>query len=92
MMVMLVLSVCPPSLRGDVTKWLFQVETGVFVGRVTTRVRDLLWNRIERSVGDGHAVMISNSTNEQRFDIRVHNSNMVPIDYDGITLLMTPSS
>lgn len=91
MMVTLILSVCPPSLRGDVTKWLFQVETGIYVGRVTTRVRDMLWNRVERSVADGHAVMVCTARNEQHFEVLVHNSRMEPVDFDGLTLMMDPA-
>lgn len=92
MMVVLILSVCPSSLRGDVTKWLFMVETGVYVGAITSRVRDMLWDRVEHSIGGGHAVMVSTARNEQHFDVRTHNSNLSPVDYDGIVLMMNRHS
>lgn len=90
MMVTVIVSCCPQSLRGDLTKWLFEVDTGVYVGRVTTRVGDMLWSRIEDSVGEGHAAMISSFQNEQRFTVRVHNSSLNPVDFEGITLMMKP--
>lgn len=92
MIVVLILSVCPTSLRGDVTKWLFMVETGVYVGAITSRVRDMLWDRVVRSIGSGHAVMVSAARNEQHFDVRTHNSNLSPVDYDGIILMMNRHS
>ena len=92
MMVILIISCCPNSLRGDVTKWLFEVSTGVYLGRVTARVGDMLWSRVTESIGTGHAIMISSAQNEQHFIVRVQNSEKVPIDFDGITLMMEPFS
>lgn len=93
MMVVLIISCCPNSLRGDVTKWLFEINTGVYLGRVTARVGDMLWNRVSESIGTGHAIMIlSSAQNEQHFIVRVQNSVKIPVDYDGITLMMEPFS
>ena len=36
---------CPPKLRGDLSKWLCEINTGVYVGNVSSRVRDALWER-----------------------------------------------
>lgn len=88
MMITVIMSCCPQSLRGDISKWLFEVDTGVYVGRVTARVGEMLWNRIEDSIGDGRAVMISAFRNEQRFSVRVHNSAYSPVDFEGLTLMM----
>ena len=88
MMVTIVISCCPQSLRGDLTKWLLEVDIGVYVGRVTARVGEMLWCRIEDSIGGGHAVMIATARNEQHFVVKVHNSNMIPVDFEGITLMM----
>ncbi len=37
---------CPPRLRGDLSKWLQEVNTGVYVGNVSARVRDAIWERV----------------------------------------------
>lgn len=91
-MIVLVLSVCPPSLRGDVTRWLFEISTNVFVGRVSARVRDQLWDRVVRSCENGQATMVYTANNEQRFDYRIHNSNREILDLDGIKVMLTPSA
>ncbi|MGL1831902.1 UNVERIFIED_CONTAM: type I-E CRISPR-associated endoribonuclease Cas2, partial [Acinetobacter sp. HSTU-ASm16] len=44
-MMVLVLSACPVGLRGDLTKWLYEVSAGVFVGKVSSRIRKHLWDR-----------------------------------------------
>ncbi len=88
MMITIVISSCPPSLRGDLSKWLLEVDTGVYVGRVTARVKDMLWDRIIRSSEGGRAVIISTVRNEQHFEVKVHNGNLKPVDFDGITLMM----
>lgn len=88
MIVVVLISSCPPSLRGDLTKWIIEVDTGVYVGRVTARVKEMLWERIVHSSEGGRAIIISTVGNEQHFEIKVHNSNLKPVDFDGITLMM----
>jgi len=83
---------CPVSLRGDLTKWLQEINTGVYVGNVTPRVRDELWKRICSEAKNGSATMVFSAQNEQRLDFRVHNSSWEPIDFDGITLMLRPAS
>jgi CRISPR-associated protein Cas2 len=90
---MLVINVteCPVSLRGDLTKWLVEINTGVFVGKVSARVRDNLWDRICKTIKNGKATMVYPARNEQHLDFKVHNAEWEPIDFDGIKLLLRPS-
>jgi len=90
-MVVITLTSCPPALRGDLTKWLQEVNTGVYVGRVSARVRDELWKRVSENSNTGKATMVYNANNEQGMKFRIHNTNWEPIDFDGLTLLMRPS-
>ncbi len=89
-MIVIVLSCCPQSLRGDLTRWFFEISTNVYVGRVSARVRDEVWDRIVRNCGGGRAVMIYGVDNEQRFDFRTHNSEWEPVDLDGLKIMMKP--
>lgn len=89
-MLVISLSNCPPSLRGDLTKWLFEISTNVFVGRTSARVKDEMWNRIVRSCKCGRAVMVFGTNNEQRFDFRVHNGEWEPVDLDGLKVMLRP--
>ena len=50
-MIVITLSKVPPSLRGDLTKWFQEVQTGVYVGNINARVRDALWERIQKNIG-----------------------------------------
>ena len=54
-MIVISLSKCSASLRGDLTKWLLEIDTGVYVGRVTARIRDELWFKIEKNANGGSA-------------------------------------
>lgn len=90
-MIVLTMTDCPIGLRGDLTKWLLEISPGVFVGQVSARVRDHLWDRIKDSIKDGRVTMVFSINNEQRLDFRVHNSTWEPIDFDGIKLMLRPS-
>jgi CRISPR-associated protein Cas2 len=87
-MTVVVLTAVPVGLRGDLTRWLFEVAPGVFIGRVTARVRERLWSRICKHVGhDGHAVMINSARNEQGLNFRVLGGTWLPVDLDGVMLI-----
>jgi len=90
-MIVITMANCPTGLRGDLTKWLLEISTGVFVGQVSARVRDHLWERIKETAKDGRVTMVFNTNNEQRLDFRVHNDTWEPIDFDGIKLMLRPS-
>ena len=89
---MIVLSVtdCPSGLRGDLSKWLLEINTGVYVGKVSARVREELWKRVKEHLKHGRATMVFSANNEQGMDFYVHNTTWHPVDYDGLKLMMRP--
>lgn len=89
-MIVVSMTKCPPKLRGDLSKWLLEINTGVYVGHVSARVRDALWKRICENIADGQATMVFNAQNEQHMDFYVHNSEWKPVDFDGIMLMKHP--
>jgi CRISPR-associated protein Cas2 len=91
-MIILTLTDCPPSLRGDLSKWLVEISTGVYVGRVSARVRESLWERVKEYAKTGRATLVYPAKNEQRMVFRVHNSVWEPINFDGLTLMLHPSN
>lgn len=92
-MIVLTLTDCPPSLRGELTRWLLEINSGVYVGRVSARVRDQIWQRVQERVKKGRATMVfSSGKGEQRMDFRTHNADWEPIDFDGLKLMLRPSS
>lgn len=89
-MIVITLTDCPPGLRGDLTKWLLEVNTGVYTGHLSTRIREMLWKRICENLKNGRATMVYSTNNEQGLEFRVHNTQWEPVDFDGITLMRRP--
>lgn len=82
-MLVMILDAVPPSLRGEISRWLMPVDASVFVGRVSAEVRDLLWSSTLERIGPGRAIQIWQSKGEQGFAIRVHNlakRNLVEVE------------
>lgn len=90
-MTVIVVAACPVGLRGHLTRWLLEISAGVFVGRVSARVRDLLWLRTVEMVKTGRAIMVFASNNEQGLDFKVHKHEWLPIDVDGVMLMLRPN-
>lgn len=89
-MVVLVLSACPPGLRGYLTRWLLEISAGVFVGKVSKRVRELMWERTVEMVRSGRAIMVFTARNEQGLSFLVHGHHWEPVDFDGLRLMLRP--
>ena len=81
---------CPPKLRGDLSKWLCEINTGVYVGNVSSRVRDALWERVCQNLKNGQATMVFTTAGEQRMDFRTHTTTWEMVDFDGIKLMRRP--
>lgn len=90
-MIVLVVTACPAGLRGDLTKWLSEISPGVFVGRPSARIRDLLWERTVELSKDGRALLVYSTNNEQGMEFRTHRHDWEPTDFDGLTLMVRPS-
>jgi len=74
-------------LPGNLTRWLVEVAAGVYVGRVSSRVREAIWIRLNERIGDGQAVLIQPAHNEQGWTARTAGQDRYrPVEIDGITL------
>lgn len=90
-MLVLVLTACPNGLRGFLTRWLLEVSAGVFVGVVSKRVRERVWERTLEMMSTGRAIMVAAAKNEQGLEFFVHGHHWEPVDIDGIVLMLRPS-
>lgn len=90
-MTLITLSKVPPSLRGDLTKWMQEIDTGVYIGNFNTRIREKLWERVISNIGKGQATISYASQNEQGYQFKTFNTERENIDFDGISLVMLPS-
>ncbi|ACZ42808.1 CRISPR-associated protein Cas2 [Thermobaculum terrenum ATCC BAA-798] len=94
-MTVIVVEKVPASVRGELTRWLLEPRTGVFVGRPSALVRDKLWElvcqRIVERTGPeemGGAVMIYTSDNEQGFEMRIFgDTSRDLVDFEGLWLV-----
>ena len=87
-MVVFFLENAKPALRGELSRWLFEIKAGIFAGRVSALVRDELWALIEQKLGKGSAVLIYPQRNEQGFAARMlGNPSRSLVDIEGILLV-----
>jgi CRISPR-associated protein Cas2 len=91
-MTVIVVAACPVGLRGHLTRWLLEIAPGVFVGKISTRVRDRVWDRVTEMVKTGRAIMVYSADNEQGLAFKVHAHEWVPIDHEGINLILRPAA
>lgn len=89
-MMVLILSAAPASLRGSMTRWLLEVSPGVFVGHLSARVREQLWELIRENLGEGRALLIWSVRSEQRFAVASLGHEREPVDIEGCLVMRTP--
>jgi len=88
--IVLVLSAVPEGLRGHVTRWLMEISPGVFVGTLSARVRERLWDIVVANLKTGRAVMVYRARNEQGLAFLTWGDPWQPVDFEGLTLMMRP--
>ncbi|MRH93416.1 type I-E CRISPR-associated endoribonuclease Cas2 [Nocardia sp. SYP-A9097] len=86
-MTVVVLIAAPVGLRGHLTRWMVEVNAGVFVGNPSRRIRDRLWTLLADRIGDGQAVLVEPADNEQGWTVRTAGRDRWrPVDFDGLIL------
>jgi CRISPR-associated protein Cas2 len=91
--IVLVLTAVPTGLRGDLTRWLAELAPGVFAGKVSRRVREHLWTRVQYSVRSGAALMVVTAPGrEQGYEVlSAGRDRWMPTDFEGLTLMVRPN-
>jgi CRISPR-associated protein Cas2 len=90
-MVVIILERVPPSLRGELSRWLIEPKPGVFIGHVSALVREKLWEKCCRAKRAGGVIQAWSTNNEQRFAIRTYGlTKRRVMELDGVQLMMTP--
>jgi len=80
----------PTSLRGDLSKWMQEIATGVYIGNFNVRVREKLWERVKQNVRNGEATLSFAYRNEIGYQFETYNSQKVVINYEGIPFVLIP--
>ncbi|SPD72369.1 hypothetical protein PITCH_A130021 [uncultured Desulfobacterium sp.] len=87
-MLVIVVENVPPRLRGRLAVWLLEVRAGVYVGNVSRRVREMIWNTVSKGAEEGNAVMAWTTNTESGFDFLTLGKNRrIPKEMDGIKLV-----
>ena len=87
-MLVIVAENAPHRLRGRLALWLLEVRAGVYVGKVSRRVREMIWDNIEKGIGEGNAVMAWSTNTESAFDfLTIGENRRIPVEMDGIKLV-----
>jgi len=87
-MLVIVVENVPPRLRGRLAIWLLEVRAGVYVGKMSSRVRQMIWDTVEKGLGEGNAVMAWSTNTESGFDFLTSGANRrIPKEMEGIKLV-----
>jgi len=87
-MITVVTEAVPPRLRGRLAIWLLEVRAGVYLGDVSTKVREMIWYQISELADDGNVVMGWSTNTESGFDFITYGDNRrMPIEFDGLRLV-----
>ena len=87
-MLVIVVENVPPRLRGRLAIWLLEVRAGVYVGDVSRRVREMIWQNVEVGLEEGNAVMAWSTNTESWFDfVTLGRNRRMPVEFDGLKLV-----
>ncbi|WP_448759691.1 type I-E CRISPR-associated endoribonuclease Cas2e [Actinomyces oricola] len=89
-MVVIVLSAAPATLRGALTRWLLEVAPGVYVGHLSSRVREQLWELVRAYIGQGRALLVYSVRSEQHFAVKSLGHEWDPTDVEGLLVMRMP--
>ena len=81
----------PLSLKGDLSKWMQEIATGVYVGNFNSSVRKELWDRVKKGVGRGEATISFYHRNEIGYDFDTINTQREVYYCEGIPLVFLPN-
>ena len=87
-MVVVVTENVPPRLRGRLAVWLLEVRAGVYIGDVSKRIREMIWQQISVFSESGNVVMAWATNTESGFEFQTYGENRrIPVDLDGLRLV-----
>jgi len=78
----------PPRLRGRLAVWLIEVRAGVYIGDVSMRTREMIWEQLENGVEEGNVVMAWATNTESGYEFQTLGPNRrEPVEWDGLRLV-----
>lgn len=87
-MTVMILESVPARLRGELSRWLLEPRTGVFVGEISALVREKLWEMACKGMQGGGGILIHSAATEQGFVMHVAGETRRSIvDVEGLQLV-----
>lgn len=87
-MLVVVTEAVPPRLRGRLAVWLLEIRAGVYVGDVSRRIREMIWEQVNALAEEGNVVMAWSTNTESGFDFITYGKNRrIPVDFEGLRLV-----
>ncbi|TKB25396.1 type I-E CRISPR-associated endoribonuclease Cas2 [Desulfopila sp. IMCC35006] len=87
-MLVIVIENAPPRLRGRLAVWLLEIRAGIYVGKVSRRIQEMIWSQVEHGIEEGNAVIAWSTNSERGFDFNTIGENRrIPLEIDGIKLV-----
>lgn len=87
-MLVIVVENIPLRLRGRLAVFLVEVRTGIYVGDLSKRVREMLWEQVKSYCQEGNAAVIWSTNTESGYDFETWGCNRrMPIEFDGLKLV-----
>ena len=78
----------PSRLRGRLAVWLLEIRAGVYVGDVSRKIREMIWEQVNALAEDGNVVLAWSTNTESGFDFQTYGQNRrIPIEMDGLRLV-----
>jgi len=78
----------PPRLRGRLAIWLLEVRAGVYIGDVSKRTREMIWEQLKEGSEGGNVVMAWGSRHESGYEFQTLGENRrMPVEFDGLRLV-----
>ncbi len=78
----------PLRLRGRMAIWLLEVRAGVYIGDVSKRTREMIWQQLSEGYEDGSVVMAWASSHESGYEFQtLGESRRIPVEFDGLRLV-----
>ncbi|CAL9381872.1 hypothetical protein SUDANB121_01084 [Nocardiopsis dassonvillei] len=88
-MVVISTTAVPDRVRGALSRWMIEPDTGLYVGTMNARVREKLWAAVSGALGDdGAAVCLHTVDNEQGYVVLTAGERRRQVvDFDGLQLM-----
>lgn len=87
-MLVVVTEAVPDRLRGRLAVWLLEIRAGVYVGDVSRRIREMIWQQVDALAEEGNVVMAWATNTESGFEFVTYGKNRrMPVDLDGLRLV-----